>query len=105
MRFVLGTTQTAPSTTKPQLLFFYDAREGTSRRCEGYLAQVLQRRRNHESFLVDRIDVNKRADLCERFRVTATPTIVVIAEGKVRARLTSPKGSAAIREQLEPWLR
>ena len=102
---MLRTSQTAPSTTKPQLLFFYDARDGTSRRCEGYLAQVLQRRRNHETFLVDRIDVNQRADLCERFHVTVTPTIVVVAEGNVCAKLTRPKGSAAIREQLEPWLR
>ena len=96
---------TSSSITKPRLLFFYDAREGASRRCEGYLAQVLQARRNHETFLVHRIDINERPDLAERFRVTAVPTIVVITRGKVRVRLTSPRGCVLIREQLEPWLR
>jgi thioredoxin-like negative regulator of GroEL len=66
---------------------------------------VLQRRRNHNTFVVQRVDVSQRADIGERFRITETPSIMVIADGKVRARLTRPSSSAAIREQLKPWLR
>lgn len=101
---MLRSRQTAPTATKPRLLFFY-ANDGASRRCESFLATVLQRRRNHQTFVIHRIDVSKRVDIGERFRITETPAIIVIAEGKVRARLTRPKGSAPIREQLEPWLR
>ena len=102
---MLRTSHSAPATTKPRLLFFYSPKEGASRRCEGYLAQILQRRRNHNTFLIQRIDLSQRADMGERFRITETPSIMVIADGKVRARLTRPSGSAAIREQLKPWLR
>ena len=35
---------------KPGLVFFHSQRSGRSRRVEGYLAQVLQRRRNHATF-------------------------------------------------------
>ncbi len=102
---MLRTSHSAPTATKPRLLFFYSPQEGASRRCDGYLAQVLQRRRNHNTFVVQRVDVSQRADIGERFRITETPSIMVIADGKVRARLTRPSSSAAIREQLKPWLR
>jgi thioredoxin-like negative regulator of GroEL len=105
---ILSKTEQVPSVAveaRPRLLFFYAATDGNGRRAEGYLAQVLQRRRNHRSFVVHRIDVSERADLAERFRVPDSPTIVVIAEGKVQLRLVQPKGAAVIREQLRPWLR
>jgi hypothetical protein len=38
------------ATPRPQLLFVYSRTSGSSRRAEGFLAQVLQRRRNHNSF-------------------------------------------------------
>jgi hypothetical protein len=37
---------------KPILIVFSSHLDGHSRRVEGYLAQVLQRRRNHETFSV-----------------------------------------------------
>lgn len=95
----------APAKTKPRLLFFYLPRDGAARRTEGLLASVLQRRRNHKSFVIHRIDVTQRAELAERFRVTETPTILVVADGKVRTRMTRPKGCGPIQEQLQPWLR
>ena len=36
--------------TKPRLVFFHSSVSGACRRAEGFLAQVLQRRRNHVSF-------------------------------------------------------
>ena len=35
---------------RPRLVFFYSRQSGRSRRAEGFLAQVLQRRRNFETF-------------------------------------------------------
>jgi hypothetical protein len=51
------TTALAGGPPKPSLLFFFDARSGRSRRVEGFLAQVLQHRRNHDTFHLYRIDV------------------------------------------------
>jgi thioredoxin-like negative regulator of GroEL len=95
----------APATTKPRLLFFYQPREGAGRRVEGFLSQVLQRRRNQKTFVIHRIDVSQRSDLAERFRITETPALLVVADGRVRTRITRPTGTEPIRQHLKPWLR
>jgi thioredoxin-like negative regulator of GroEL len=95
--------------TKPaepvRLAFFYSPRSGKSRRADGYLAQVLQRRRNHETFHLVRVDVDKRPDLATRFRVTETPTLIVIAGNRTRSRLVNPTGTHQITRLLRPWLK
>lgn len=91
--------------TKPQLLFFYSPTAGASVRTDGFLAQVLQRRRNHETFVIRRIDVDRRPDLAERFRVGKTPAIFVVEGKRVAARAETPKGAAELRSFLQPWLR
>lgn len=87
------------------LLVFSSSRDGRARRAEGFLAQVLQRRRNHDSFAIKRIDTEERPDLAERFRVEAAPCFLVVEDQRVRARLVRPTGCADIRAFLEPWLR
>jgi thioredoxin 1 len=89
----------------PQLVFFYSPRSGQSRRAEGYLAQVLQRRHNHETFSLVRVDVDAHPNLAERFKVTSTPTLLVVADGSVRARLSELHGCREITKVLQPWLR
>lgn len=89
----------------PQLVFFYSPRSGQSRRADGYLAQVLQHRHNHETFTLVRVDVDQRPDLVERFGITTTPTLLVIADGSVQARLSDLRGCRAISEVLRPWLK
>ena len=71
---------------KPEvtLAFFFSPRSGRSRRAEGYLAEVLQRRRNHDTFKVVRVDVDKRPDLAARFGVTALPTLAVLRDERLR---------------------
>jgi hypothetical protein len=90
---------------RPTLIFFTSSRDGRSRRAEGYLAQVLQRRRNHETFRVRFIAQEERPDLLERFRIEATPTIVVVEEKRVRGRLAQPRGCEEIQTFLAPWLK
>lgn len=89
----------------PRLLFFHDQRSGKSRRADGFLAQVLQRGGNHQTFMIHRIEVGQRPDLAERFKVAATPTLLVVEGKKVQARLKSPTGCKDIELLLRPWLR
>jgi thioredoxin-like negative regulator of GroEL len=90
---------------RPRLVFFYEERSGRSRRTEGFLAQVLQRRRNHATFQIHRVEVGQSPDLADRFEIGAIPTLVVVADRKVQARLEQPRGSQEIEFFLRPWLR
>jgi hypothetical protein len=72
---------------------------------EGFLAQVLQRRRNHETFKVLFVDERERQDLFDRFRVETVPTILLIESKAVRGRLEDPKSCVEIERFLAPWLR
>ena len=93
------------SSGRPTLVVFHSTRSGSSRRTDGFLAQVLQRRGNHATFRLLRVDSERRPDLLERFRVTEIPTLLVLAEGRVSARLSRPRGCADISELLAPWLK
>jgi thioredoxin-like negative regulator of GroEL len=90
--------------TKPGLVFFHSGVSGNCRRVEGFLAQVLQRRRNHGTFTLYRVDRAERPDLAERFGVVELPTLVVVESKKVRARLEKPRGCREIESFLAPWL-
>lgn len=85
------------------LFLLGDRRQQPPRR--SFLAQVLQRRRNHDTFQVTRIDAGKRPDLIERFRVESLPSLLVVDDRRVQARLTRPRGCDQIKEILTPWLR
>jgi thioredoxin-like negative regulator of GroEL len=91
--------------TKPRLVFFTSSVSGQCRRVEGFLAQVLQRRRNHGTFRLLVVDEDERPDLVSRFAVDALPTLVVVDEHEVRGRLERPRGCRQIEEFLSPWLR
>jgi thioredoxin-like negative regulator of GroEL len=90
---------------KPRLVFFCSRASGRSRRVEGYLSQVLQRRRNHESFELLTVDVEQHADLAERFAIDEVPTLVVVEDKRVKGRLAGPRGCRDIEQLLAPWLR
>ena len=98
-------SQVATAIAKPRLLFFYRASDGKARRLDGYLAQVLQRRANHETFVLYRIDVDERPDLAERFTVDSVPTLLVVSDKRIRGRLERPRNAVEIQGLLTPWLR
>jgi thioredoxin-like negative regulator of GroEL len=89
---------------QPKLVFFTSSRSGNCRRVEGFLAQVLQRRRNHGTFDLYRVEEDERPDLLERFHVDHLPTLVVVEAKTVRGRLESPRGCREIERFLAPWL-
>lgn len=91
--------------SKPTLVFFYSPTSGGSRGAEGFLARVLQRRRNHDTFALRRVDYEARPDLAARLGVESAPAIVVIEARQVRARLERPRGCAELQVALAPWLR
>jgi thioredoxin-like negative regulator of GroEL len=88
----------------PRLVFFHSARSGNCRRVEGFLAQVLQRRRNHGTFNVVRVAEEERPDLLERFKIETVPTLVVVEHKAVKGRLERPRGCREIEGFLAPWL-
>jgi thioredoxin-like negative regulator of GroEL len=93
---------TAP---KPALVFFYSSTSGPCRHVEGFIAQVLQRHRNHDTFTLHRIDHDARPDLASRFGISGPPALVVVDNKRVRARLEQPRGCVEIQTLLAPWLR
>lgn len=91
-------------TERPRLIFFYSSVSGRCRRAEGFLAQVLQRRRNHDTFDLVRVAVDRRPDLATRFLVDDVPTLLVVEGRKVRKRIVAPSGCRDLEAALAPWL-
>lgn len=91
-------------TKRPQLVFFYSPLSGRCRRVEGFIAQVLQRRRNHDTFELVRVSVDSRPDLAEKFRIEGVPTICVVEGRRLQLRITAPRGCRELERELEPWL-
>ncbi|HJQ74308.1 MAG TPA: thioredoxin family protein [Gaiellaceae bacterium] len=90
---------------RPRLVFFYSPLSGRCRRVEGFIAQVLQRRRNHDTFDLVRVSIDRRPDLAEKFQIGEVPTICVVEGRKLRRRIVSPRGCRELEKELEPWLR
>jgi thioredoxin-like negative regulator of GroEL len=86
-------------------VLFTSQLSGACRRVDGFLAQVLQRRRNHETFQLYRVDEQRRPDLVERFHVDDVPTLLIVESKAVRARLVKPRSCREIETFLAPWLR
>ena len=94
-----------PTLERPlRLVFFHSKLSGNCRRVEGFLAQVLQRRRNHGTFKLVEVAEEERPELLERFKVHSVPTLVVVEGSTVAARLERPRGCREIEGFLAPWL-
>jgi thioredoxin-like negative regulator of GroEL len=103
-----GRTESVPAAgaePKAKLVFFYSERSGRSRRVEGFLAQVLQRRQNHETFDLVRVSVERHPELAERFQVTEVPAICVVEGRRLRKFLVDPRGCKQLEAELAEWLR
>jgi hypothetical protein len=89
---------------QPRLAFFYSGVSGRCRRTEGFLAQILQRRGNHDTFRVYRVPVEERPDLHDHHNIARLPTLAVIEGQKVVGRLEQPRACREIEGFLSPWL-
>lgn len=90
---------------KPRLVYFHSEVSGRCRRVEGYIAQVLQRRRNHGTFRYYAVARERRPDLLQRFGIELTPALVVVEGKRIQARLDTPRNCKDIEQFLSPWLR
>lgn len=107
-RFVSSLPQQQPAAApqeRPRLVFFYSPLSGRCRRVEGFIAQVLQRRRNHDTFDLVRVSVDRNPELAEKFRVQQLPTICVVEGRRLARRIIAPRGCRELEKELEPWLR
>jgi thioredoxin 1 len=99
-----ATTAAVEVKTKPRLVFFHSPQSGRCRRVEGFIAQVLQRRRNHDTFELVRVSVDDRPDLADRFGVETVPTLCVVEDRRLRKRIVAPRGCRELARELAPWL-
>jgi thioredoxin-like negative regulator of GroEL len=93
-----------PQLERPRLVFFHSSRSGACRRVEGYIAQVLQRRRNHDTFTLVKVEADERPEIVQRFKIDTLPTVVVVEGKRVAARLVMPRGCKELERFLAPWL-
>ena len=100
----LAETSTGTDTARPLLCFVYSPTSGPSRRAEGFLAQVLQRRKNHRTFVLQHVNCLERPDLAKKLGAEKVPSLVVVENRRVRARLDRVTGCRDIEHLLEPWL-
>lgn len=99
-----ATRRPAARTASPMLLLFASHTCGQSRRLDGFVAHVLQRRHNHGTFRYRIVLKEERPDLFDRFNVEESPTLLVIDDGKVCKRLVGYHKPKAVEELLAPWL-
>src|SRR5258705_12410269 len=97
-----ATPEAAPAQgrERPLLIFFTSGTNGRCRRAEGFLAQVLQRRRNHKTFSLRFVQEEERPDLLARFHVEKTPTLMVAADKTVPGNPVDPHGGEEIQSCL-----
>lgn len=88
----------------PRLVFFYSPSSGRCRQVEGFLAQVLQHRRNHDSFKLVRVSVDERPDLAKRFGIEKVPALCVVEDGRLAKRIAEPQGVGYLQRELSHWL-
>jgi thioredoxin 1 len=86
------------------LVFFRSARSGPARRMESLLSHL--ERKERERLRVLHVDIDTRADLAAKFKVESVPTLVLVKDKRVVARLdgraSAPKIERMIDAHVEP---
>ena len=84
---------------RPLLVFFTSRRSGPARRMESLLAHIARKER--DTLVVKKVDVDERPDLVEKFRVAQVPALALVRGKRVVARLegraTAPKIESMLR--------
>lgn len=91
-----------PDAAQPLLVFFTAGSSGPARRMESLLAHVARRERHR--LRTTSVDVEKRPDLAQRFDVGTIPTLVLVKEKRVVAKLEGRASAPAIEEMLTEHL-
>jgi thioredoxin-like negative regulator of GroEL len=91
-----------PVDQKPLLVFFCSERSGPARRMESLLAHLARKERTR--LVVKRVDVEARPELAARFGIAEVPTLVLVKDRRVVARLEGRVSAPKIERMLEPHL-
>ena len=87
---------------KPVLVFFSSQRSGPARRMESLLAHLARKER--ERLVVKSVDVEARPELAERFKIDTVPTLLLVKDKRVVARLAGRASAPKIERMLEGHL-
>jgi thioredoxin-like negative regulator of GroEL len=87
---------------RPLLVFFWSERSGPARRMESLLAHL--ERKERQRLRVRRVDVDASPQLAQRFRVQVVPTLVLVKDKHVVARLDGRTSAPRIEAMLAPHL-
>ena len=87
---------------RPLLVFFSSRRSGPARRMESLLAHIARKERDRLRVTI--VDIDERADFAERFKVETVPTLVLVKDKRVVARLEGRASAPRIERMLEPHL-
>jgi len=87
---------------RPLLVFFSSRRSGPARRMESLLAHIARKER--QRLRVTIVDVDDKSDLAQRFRVETVPTLVLVKDKRVVARLDGRASAPRIERMLDPHL-
>jgi thioredoxin-like negative regulator of GroEL len=87
---------------RPLLVFFWSERSGPARRMESLLAHLARKERAR--LRVRRVDVAGSPELAERFQVEVVPTLVLVKDKRVVARLDGRTSAPRIEAMLEAHL-
>ena len=88
---------------RPLLLFFYSSHSGPARRMDSLVAHLTHKERAR--LRVVRVDADERRELAERLAVGTVPTLVLVKDKRVVARLegrsSAPRIDAMLQAHLE----
>lgn len=86
----------------PMLVFFCSEKSGPARRMDSLLAHLARKERDR--LTVKRVDVDRRPEVAERFKVAEVPTLVLVKEkrvvGRIAGRASAPRIEALLAEHL-----
>ena len=88
---------------KAMLLFFYSPRSGPSRRMDGLVSWLYVRERKRLRLRMVNVDACK--DIAERFKVETVPTLLLVKDRRVVARLEGKVTGQQIDDAMLPHLR
>jgi thioredoxin-like negative regulator of GroEL len=87
---------------KPLLLFFTNERSGPARRMESLLAHLARKERTR--LRVSLVNADRTPELAEKLRIAEIPTLVLVHDRRVSARLEGRASAPQIEEMLAPYL-
>ena len=87
---------------RPLLVFFSSRKSGPARRMESLLAHIARKERDRLRVTI--VDVDEKTELATRFKVESVPTLVLVKEKRVVARLEGRASAPRIERMIDPHL-